>query len=169
MIKKIIFLFFVSIKLIECIKVTDFCFHDIFQNKIIKCKETKNYKYECGQGICSIDRYSCQSLKLFSKVKHTQRKENEYIFFQNQYETFVKQIKNCPESPKYKWNLNDVCLNTKDCLQTTFWRIWSTLLKPGECKCKEKYNYKCNRDYCASDKRACDYLKQTKKFRIKKC
>ena len=81
----------------------------------------------------------------------------------------MKLIKVCPKLPKYKWNSNDVCLNTNDCLQTTFWRIWSTLLKLDECKCKGKYNYKCNSDYCASDKRACDYLKQTKNLIIKKC
>jgi hypothetical protein len=108
-------------------------------------------------------------LKLFSKVKHTQRKENEYIFFQNQYEAFMKLIKVCPKPPKYKLNPNDVCLNTKDCLQTTFWRIWSTLLKPGECKCRGKYNFKCNSDYCASDKRACNHLKKKKTAKIKNC
>ena len=85
MIKKIIFLFFISIKLIECIKVTDFCFHNIFENKIIKCQETKNFKYECGQGICSIDRYSCQSIKLFSAVKDTQKMEKSYHYFENYY------------------------------------------------------------------------------------
>jgi hypothetical protein len=168
MIKKIIFLFFVSIKLIECIKVTDFCFHDIFQNKIIKCKETKNYKYECGQGICSIDRYSCQSMKLFSTIKDTQKIEKNYRFLENYYETFLSQIKDCPTPPKYKWNSNDVCLNAKDCLKTTLWRIWSTLLT-SQCKCKGKYDYKCNSDYCASNKQACNHLKQIVRSKIKKC
>lgn len=166
---KIIFLFFVSIKLIECIKMTDFCFHDIFQNKIIKCKETKNYNYECGQGICSIDRYSCQSLKLFSKVKDTQKSEKNYRFFENYYEKFLSQIKDCPKTPlKYKLNSNDLCLNARDCFQAIR-LLWSSIIKKGECKCKGKYDYKCDSDYCASDKQACDHLKQIVRSKTKKC
>jgi hypothetical protein len=60
-------------------------------------------------------------------------------------------------------------MNIGSCLQTTFWRIWSTLFKQGECKCRGKYIYKCNKDYCASDKRACKYLKHKVKSEIKKC
>ena len=82
----------------------------------------------------------------------------------------MNQIKDCPQPPKYKWNLNDVCLNSKDCLKTTLWRIWSTLLIPGECKCKGKHNYRCNNDYCALNKQACDGLNNQKsKKKIKKC
>jgi hypothetical protein len=169
MIKKIIFLFFISIKLIECIRMTDFCFQDIIENKIIKCQETKNFSYECGQGICSIDRYSCQSMKLFSKVKDTQKNEKNYRYFENYYDTFLNQIKDCPAPPKYKWNSNDVCLNARDCFHTIR-LLWSSIIKKGECKCKgNKYNYKCNSDYCASNKQACDHLKQIIRSKIKKC
>jgi len=165
---KFLFIMFLLFGIIECIKVNNFCYQSSIEtNK--NCN--KRHSFKCSQitNLCSIDRYSCQSLTLFSKVKHTQRKENDYIFFQNQYEAFIKLIKVCPKPPKYKLNPNDVCLNTKNCLQTTFWRIWSTLLKLDECNCKGKYNFKCNSDYCASDKRTCDYLKEIKNLEIKKC
>jgi hypothetical protein len=169
MMKEIIFIFILSIKLFQSIKVTDFCYQISIEKEVIKCKENKKYSYQCFEGLCSINRYSCQSIKLFSTVKDIQRIEMSYHFFKNQYESFLNKIKDCTKPSKYKWNSNDVCLNTKDCLQTTFWRIWSTLLKPGECRCKEKYNYKCNSDYCASDKRACSYLKKNLKAKIKNC
>ena len=69
----------------------------------------------------------------------------------------MKLIKKCP---KYKWNPNDACLSTKDCFQTSLWRILSNLLTPGECKCRGKLNYKCNSDYCALNEQACDSLKK---------
>ena len=168
MMKEIIFIFILSIKLFQSIKVTDFCYQISIEKEVIKCKENKKYSYQCFEGLCSINRYSCQSIKLFSAVKDFQRNEKSYLFFLNNFESFVREIKDCPEPPKYEWNPNDVCLNTKDCMNTTI-RIWSNLLKPSECKCKGKYNHKCNSDYCASDKRACDYLKKIIRSKIKKC
>jgi hypothetical protein len=168
MIKGIICILILSIQLIQCIKVTDFCFQISINNEVKKCPENNKCNYDCGKGLCSINRYSCQSIKLFSVVKDFQRNEKSYLFFLNNFESFVREIKDCPEPPKYEWNPNDVCLNTKDCMNTTI-RIWSNLLKPSECKCKGKYNHKCNSDYCASDKRACDYLKKIIRSKIKKC
>jgi hypothetical protein len=167
MIKEIIFILILSIKLIQCIKVTDFCYQISIKNEEIKCKEHNKYSYDCGQGLCAIDRYSCQSIKLFSAVKDFQRNEKSYQFFRNNFEKFIKIIKACTKPLKYKWNSNDVCMNTNDCFKAHGYGIWSILMKPDECKCTGKYNHKCNSGYCASDKRACDYLK--KKTKIKKC
>jgi hypothetical protein len=58
-------------------------------------------------------------------------------------------------------------MNTNDCFKAHGYGIWSILMKPDEYKCTGKYNHKCNSGYCASDKRACDYLK--KKSKINKC
>jgi len=167
MIKEIIFIFILSIKLFQSIKVTDFCYQISIEKEVIKCKENKRYNYQCFEGLCSVNRYSCQSIKLFSAVKDFQKIENHYLFFKNQYESFMKKIKDCTKPLKYKWNSNDVCMNTNDCFKAHGYGIWSILMKPSECKCKGKYNHKCNSGYCASDKRACDYLK--KKTKIKKC
>jgi hypothetical protein len=170
MIKQIIFTIILSIKFIKCIKVTDFCYQIKIENREIECKQNSKYKYDCMPGLCSVDpRYSCQSIKLFSTVKDIQKNEKDYIFFRDYYQLFLSKIRDCTEPPKYKWNQNDLCVNIGSCLQTTFWRIWSTLFKQGECKCRGKYIYKCNKDYCASDKRACKYLKHKVKSEIKKC
>ncbi len=79
MIKEIIFILILSIKLIQCIKVTDFCYQISIKNEEIKCKEHNKYSYDCGQGLCAIDRYSCQSIKLFSAVKDFQRNEKSFL------------------------------------------------------------------------------------------
>ena len=55
--------------IVECIKVNNFCYQSsIDTNK--KCN--KKHSFKCSQitNLCSIDRYSCQSLTLFSKVKY---------------------------------------------------------------------------------------------------
>jgi len=148
-----------SINLSECaLKVTDFCKKLEIDGKEQECNG--KYSLSCAGILCAKDRYSCQSIRVFHGIKNIQKTEKDYLFFQNNFEAFMKLIKKCPKLPKYKWNPNDVCLIAENCFQTSLWRIWSTLFKPGECKCRGRYNYKCNSDYCALDKRACDYVKQ---------
>jgi hypothetical protein len=152
-----------SINWIKCtLKVTDFCEKLEINDREQKCKG--NYSLTCAGILCAKDRYSCQSIRVLHGIKNIQKTEKDYVFLQNNFKAFMKLIQKCP---KPKWNPNDVCLNTKNCFQTSLWRIWSTLLKPGECKCRGKYNYKCKSDYCALDKQACDLLKKIKI--IKKC
>ncbi len=85
MIKEIIFIFILSIKLFQSIKITDFCYQISIEKEVIKCKENKRYNYQCFEGLCSVNRYSCQSIKLFSAVKDFQKKgqntgNNEKLF-----------------------------------------------------------------------------------------
>ena len=170
MIKRLAFLILILfLKLIQCIKVDNFCYQISINNEIIKCQENVRYNYDCGQGLCSIDRYSCQSIKLFSTVKDLQRNEKSYNFFQNNFEAFVKIIKDCPDPPEYKWSSNDVCMKTENCFKAYGYGIWSILMKPDECKCMGKYKYKCNINLCALNKKACDHLKHKKDFVVKKC
>ena len=166
--KMILIILIFAINLIECIKVTDFCYKIKINDKKQECQG--NYTFNIADIVCAKDRYSSRSLRVFYSIRNIQRNKNDYIYLKNKYEIFMNQIKDCPQPPKYKWNLNDVCLNSKDCLKTTLWRIWSTLLIPGECKCKGKHNYRCNNDYCALNKQACDGLNNQKsKKKIKKC
>jgi hypothetical protein len=160
-----------SIKLMQSIKVNDFCYQISIKYKVIDCEENNKYNYDCGHGLCAIDRYSCQSLKLFSSVKNIEKNEAKKSYIKNNFKLFMSLIKDCKKSlKKYKLNLIDVCLKRKDCFKEHGFGIWSILMKPDKCKCKGKYNYKCNSDYCASDKRACDYLRRPKKvFAIKSC
>jgi len=116
------------------------------------------YNYNCGDFVCTKNEYSCQMLSLFSVLKGDHFKK---------YESFIKEIKECPKPPKYKWQPNHVCLNTNDCV-TTLKRIWPyNRVKLTACKCTGKYIYKCNHDYCALNKLACEGLK--KNVKIKKC
>jgi len=164
MTKKIVFLFLIlAIKLIQCIRITDFCFKISTNNENMKCKEiNKKYKYNCQSALCSIDRNSCHSILLFSTVgKHTNN---------NLFESFVNSINECP---KYEFDLNDACLNSNnDCSFLSYHRLslWSSQKKQGSCKCKGKYNIKCNRDYCVSNRWACEELFINKSLVIKnKC
>jgi len=164
MIKGIVFLLILSS--IQCIKVTDFC----YQNEAGNCKENNKYIYDCGHGLCATDRYSCQSMKLLSTVKNIEKNEEKKNYIKNNFKLFVSLIKDCNKSfKKYKLNLNDVCLKREECFKEHGFGIWSILMKPDLCKCKGKYNYRCNKDYCTSDKRACDYLRPKKVFAIKSC
>jgi hypothetical protein len=91
--------------------------------------------------------------------------ERDYLYFKDKYESFMNQVKDCPERQKYEWNPNDVCLNAKNCFKLNIWYQ----KKAEECKCIGKLNYKCNSDYCAADKRACNKIMKRKKNNIKKC
>jgi len=48
-----------------------------------------------------------------SFIKNFENKKK--IYFQNEYDLFMSQIKDCPEKTKtdYKWKSNYVCLNIK--------------------------------------------------------
>ncbi len=70
------------------------------------------------------------------------------------------------DSLKSKMILNNVCLNAKDCSKSSIHRLWSQKV---DCKCKGKYNYKCNTDYCSLNKQTCDSLMKRKLTGIKKC
>jgi hypothetical protein len=155
-----------TINWIECtLKVTDFCKKLEIDRNEKECKG--NYSLNCGSILCAKDKYSCQSIRFLNGIKSIQKNEKDYLFFQNNFEALMKLIKYCPKLPNYKWNPNDVCF--KDCFQISFWRIWSNLLNVGECKCRGKYNFRCNTAYCALDKRACDELKKAKQSKITKC
>ena len=154
-----------SIKLVGSIKTIDFCY--VPDDQDLECFGKHNLK--CGDHLCAKDRYSCQSLKLFSSVKNTQKNEKAYQFFKNNFEAFLNSIKECPLPAKYEWNSNDVCLKAKNCFQTSFWKIWSSLMNHDECECRENHKFRCDRDYCASDKRACHELKNKGDLTFWKC
>ena len=153
--KNIIFLFFIVSKLTECthLKYDNYCY------KINDFACYGEYIFTCSDFLCTKSQYTCHVLSLFSNLrgKHT-----------NNYVSFMNKIENCSKQPKYKWNKNKVCLNTKNCLKTSIHRLWSSKTKLIECKCIGKYNFRCNTDYCALNKQACDGLKK-KMVGIKKC
>jgi hypothetical protein len=155
---KFIFLFFI-VSFIECtnLKIDDLCYPK--EQKDLKCYGN-NYSFACGDFICTKNQYICHVLSLFSGLQGEHRKN---------YESFMIKIKNCPEPPKYKWNKNNVCLNTKNCVKPSIHRLWSTKIKLVECECIGKHSFKCNSDYCGTDKQACDGLNRKKMIGVKYC
>ncbi len=145
------------IELINCIKVADFC-HKIKTNgKESECHG--KYNLNCGVHFCTNDNSSCRRLMIFSTM--TIAKEG---ISKRDFNSFKNQIKNCSK-PTYKLNPNDVCFYKIECKKSH--RIFQT--ESDECKCSGKFSYKCNSDYCAVNKQACDVLKNLSKKSIKKC
>ena len=162
---KFLFFLFFLMKLIACLKREDYCYQKKIYNKPNICQETHNYT--CWDGFCSVDRGTCENLQVFTLINNYERKN--YFKYRNKYKIFMRLIKFCPEPPKYKWNSNDFCLNSKDCLNPPTHRLFSSLIsKLNECKCVGKYIYRCNADYCGVNKLACDGLKKNRND-IKKC
>ena len=149
---------FIIVSLIEgtILKIDDLCYPKA--EKELKCYG--NYSFFCGDFICTKNQYICHVLSLFSGLRGEHRKN---------YESFMTKIKNCPEPPKYKWNKNDVCLNTKNCVKPSIHRLWSAKIRLVDCKCIGKHSFKCNSDYCGLDKRACDGVNKKVMIGIKYC
>ena len=147
-----------SIKLIASLKRENYCY------KIEECNDNKHL-FDCGHGICSIDRSKCQKLAIFYLIKNYEMEG--YLKYKNKHNAFLSQIKNCSQHEARIWNPNEVCLNTKD-LKPTLNRLWSNQMKSAEFKCKGNYIYKCKTHYCTMNKQACDGLRE-KNVEIKKC
>jgi hypothetical protein len=155
--KKMILLILYFVAFIECnkYKISEICYPKA--RKKIECHG--QYNYNCNNSVCTKNKYTCEMMSLFSGLK------GEYL---KKYKSVLNVIKKCPEPPINKWKPNDVCLNTKDCVSTLM-SIWSfNRIKQKECKCRGKYDYRCNQDYCALNKRACERLKKNING-IKKC
>lgn len=152
--------FLVLIKILESIKETDFCYKTKIDNKLIYCHD--KHSFICVHDICSIDINACQRLVIFSTMTLTREG-----FYKDKYKKFKSRILNCTEPTKYKWNPKDVCLNTKNCAKPSYYRRSSLI--SYKCKCTGKYSFNCNNDYCASNKRACQGLKNKQLSKVTKC
>lgn len=163
---KLLFWLVFLIKLIICLKKEDYCRRFDINNKLLACQNKHNYN--CGHGLCSVDRSSCQNLAIFYLIKKYEIEG--YSIYKYKQVSFLNSIKDCNEVANYKWNSNDVCSNSKDCKHPPSHRLWlwSNKMNQNECKCSGKYNYRCNSDYCALYKEACNGLNTTP-FEIKKC
>jgi hypothetical protein len=153
----------------ECIKVNDFCFLKKYFSEKPECNG--KYNASCYSGLCANHQSKCQSLILLRAIKNIYKYVKDYDDFKKEYDSFINQIKDCPEPPKL--NSNDYCLSKQNrylsCISTSA-RIWSfTQIKQNECKCTGKYSYRCNNEYCAKNKQACDDLRNRSINGIKKC
>ena len=149
----------ISIKFIECIKVSDVC----FKTESAECFGSQ-HSIRCGDfdSICAKDRNTCEKITLLKSVP-----KSFYSSLKRGYDSLIIQIKDCP---KYKWNSDDVCLNNRNnCFRSMgYGGIWSIRNKSNECNCRGQYKHECKKIYCTSDKRACKYLKKNR-HHLKKC
>jgi len=83
----------VIIKIIECIKVTDFCHQISNDNKLINCHG--KYSFKCGHAICSVDIKACRSIIIFSTMTIAKEGLN-----QNKFKSFKNKIGNCTKFQK---------------------------------------------------------------------
>lgn len=139
-------------------KADAFC----YKKKELDCDGTHSLK--CVDIYCTKDQKSCKNIIMFTSVKFIKQG-----FYKQRYELFKKQIRNCSQSIKYKWNSKDVCLNAKNCIKPSIHRLWSIQMIPIECKCTGKHSFRCNGNYCALNKQACDGLKSKPITKIMKC
>jgi hypothetical protein len=154
-----------SIDILESIEVTDFCQKKELNGIKPECQGFFNIS--CDSNLCAKKESTCQDINsLFRSKSNFYRYEKDFIKYAKQYKLLLKQIKECAKPAEYNWNPNDVCLNTKYCVNTLITLRSFYQVKVRECKCRGKYSYRCD-DYCALDKKACDGLKKVKK--IKKC
>jgi len=167
--KKILFLFYLT-TFMECITIKDFCLKMESEGKELECGQ--KYSFDCTEILCAKDQSSCQNLILISMVKKYSKNQKDYIYYMKKFFSFTSQIADCPEPPKL--NSNDYCLSKQNrylsyCISTSA-RIWSfTQIKQNECRCTGNYSYRCNNEYCAKNKQACDDLRNRSINGIKKC
>ena len=151
-----ILLIFLILNWIESFEVKKFCYKIKTNGKEFECNG--DFSHDCGNNMCAKDENSCKLIAL-------------YYFFPSRLNEYMRRIKHCLK-PTYNWKPNDVCSNSKSCFYSSV-RIWpsGSSIQP-ECNCggNNKYKYKCIKNYCGLDKRACEGLKTTKSIKlIKKC
>ena len=158
--KKLLILLYLATFIESKLKSTDFCNRIEIEGNKKECYGKHNLS--CNNIVCGKNQLYCQSFNYFSSVQNLPGFEKYFFYFKNKFNLFKRLIKDCPKPQEYKWNSKDVCLNTKDCENSNnmLATIWSKQTTSIECKCSGKYKQRCNSDYCASDKRACNGLKE---------
>ena len=139
------------------IKPTDFCLHT-------EPCQSGHYSLQCALNLCSKDKLSCQSLKLWNLINSNSKNENSKQSIQK----FTNSISECPLHHQYKWTKSEVCaFKNKLCSSSgsnfPFKSSDRLILqmKTIKCKCAGKYAFTCGdlNGFCAKDKKGCDGLR----------
>ena len=153
--KIFVFLLFFSKIFSQTINPRDFCYKpsecENGSGECITFKCHGKINYEC-KGFCSTEKFSCQSINLWSTVLRTGEKFNK----------FVSAIAICPYN---EWKAEDVCLDKR--------KTCSQGLSSEKCECTGKFSFACGNAHCAIDKHGCNQLKKAKasikKLKINEC
>jgi len=142
----------------KCTKLSEFCFQKGMDQKC-----SGDYGYSCGPGLCTLNRLSCQSIKIWSLLINQYKTEKEHTKALNYYEYFVVNIQECPVSVTKVMVNNDTCLNSEKCkkiIRIPF-RLTSSkynITRMVECKCIGQYSFACGKQFCALNESACGSL-----------
>jgi hypothetical protein len=136
--------------------ITDFCFSidteckgDYSINGVYKTKCQKEckgkYEHKCSYDICGLNNKSCDSYNKNSRLLGLM-----HLSLQSK-------IKTCPLTT-YKITKNDFCINDLNCFEFRYSLTkmgFNRIKKPVECKCKGINSYKCSKDLCSINDKAC--------------
>jgi len=154
-----ILLFLLSIKTILSLNSNDFCYStEVMCLNNRECTKECNdlfRKYKCSRNLCTVNKTKCDEYineKWFDILS---------LSYSNRISRFQSRIKNCTKVT-FKLDPKDVCTNiNKICFEESFFfdsfsTNVSKIKKRQDCKCNGKYSYKCEDNFCAVKKRACD-------------
>lgn len=142
----------------SCVNLDEFCSKP-------KNKCPKELKYECLADLCSKNRMSCHSIKMWRLVGNNIRDNDVHERFRNEFQEFAHKIANCSKNNQ-RWQTSDVCLNGLDCWHEVRlpYRLVRKVNKIVECKCIGDYGFRCDQNFCAKNKAGCEGM--TTKSRI---
>lgn len=139
--------------------IKEVCDPNTKQCQKARCED--EYSHKCGNDFCSINKYACHNIHVWSisleRAKSLNLIENQY----KQFHDFYSKIPNCPLKTK-EIRPDEVCLNSAKCVYRP--QIWSWVhvpLKYNLCPCNRgKFRTQClNGEFCALDNSVCDVLK----------
>ena len=153
----------VTILKISSLNQNDFCY-----SKDIECKTNDKsscnrvcndkYNYKCVFEFCTLNNKTCKEFQNFSKT-------NSFFTIL----IFKNNLKPCKTKP-IKFSKKDFCLNSLDCMRDDFSWMQKFFLKPVKffhCLCKEKYLFKCDKNFCTTNNKVCEAIKQAKQENIR--
>ena len=153
----------------ESLKPTDFC---KLTEKDRCSRRYSPYIYQCGN-LCAGNEAACQKYsnveKIMRKIQLIKMTElvSPRIFesestLDTELKRFQTEIEEC-QPTKFEWQPIDVCVRERDCIKIS----GKASKSRKNCPCPKSLPYVCGnkRNYCATDKKACDSFNLTYKNR----
>lgn len=122
-------------------------------------------KYDCHLKYCSSNKQVCDLFKKLSSSKVFKYSIMRHKKLED-YQKILRNISHCKEETLY-WDKTQICMNIKKCISKKKipLRIGNSyFIKEIDCKCRSiELEYKCESNFCTSDKYVCDEFKKAVK------
>lgn len=136
------------------------------------CKDTKEctkhkcdgiYKYSCGAGYCSVNKFECDHLMYIKLTLSSYLGLKMHMIQNKKYQTEISSIKNCNlnKGSKTMKDPVDICMKKTDCNTKV------SIFQTKDCSCKGKFDFSCGKKYCATSKKKCVKFMKTEKKNLK--